>query len=66
MQQRKIVLSHNEKQMIETVRMFGPQVINSSQWRQWERIAQTGKVILSEPHGPKENLKTVSMPRDEI
>lgn len=56
-------ISDADKQAIEALRMFGPQEIHISSWRMFQRLADAGKVYLSEPHGKDGKYKTVSMPR---
>lgn len=62
--ERPVVLSHSEKQMVETLRTFGSAEVYASEWKTFDRLERAGKVTLSEPHG-KDNLYKTATYREQ-
>lgn len=61
---KPVYLSYADKQTIETVRLYGTVEVFINDWRMFDRLAQTGRIILSEPHGVNNHWKTASMKRE--
>lgn len=56
------ILSQHEKQLVETVRTYGSVPVGRSDWRTFDRIAETGKIEMTDEIEGN-NYRTATIPK---
>lgn len=56
-------LSQYEKMMVETVRTYGSVAVGRTDWRTFDRIAETGKIAMTDEIEGN-NYRTATIPKE--